>query len=103
RAAAADLLGFFGAVPAGRREEQVGVHAEAGGVVAPGGQLVGVEGGSHRRWPSGWSAGRQERSARNGGEVTTRSTDPSSMPARPSNTSPTMNRAVIPPPSRRAR
>src|SRR5690606_33745083 len=43
RAALADGFGFFGAVPAGRWEEQVGVHAEAGGVVAPGGVVFGGE------------------------------------------------------------
>src|SRR5690606_11990715 len=57
RAALADGFGFFGAVWAGRWEEQVGVRAEAGGVVAPGGQVVGVEGGGHRRWPSTCSGG----------------------------------------------
>src|SRR5690606_27191945 len=43
RAALADGFGFFGAVPAGRWEEQVGVRTEAGCVVPPRGVVLGGE------------------------------------------------------------
>src|SRR5690606_14169965 len=43
RAALADGFGFSGAVPAGRWEDQVVVHAEAGCVVPPRGVVFGGE------------------------------------------------------------